>query len=216
MWDLFGTAPPAGQGKREGVFIHQPGGSDGEEPTCNAGHPGSILGSGRSPGGGMATHFLPGESYGQRGLAGYGPWTRTESDMAAPGRYLFSAISGSALEHSGLLWSWESSSSGPGCGFPSEKSQEPPGKLKEYQGRQQNTSRYPELLCILQLAPCHVQVHSPETSFPSNPSFTGFLTSLSPASLFLSPPLNLSLFRLCTDLLFVICFLLISRCSYCF
>ena len=29
-----------------------PGGSDGKEPTCNEGDPGSILGSGRSPGGG--------------------------------------------------------------------------------------------------------------------------------------------------------------------
>ena len=27
-----------------------PGGSDGKEPTCNAGDPGSIPGSGRSPG----------------------------------------------------------------------------------------------------------------------------------------------------------------------
>ena len=27
-----------------------PGGSDGEESACNAGDPGSILGSGRSPG----------------------------------------------------------------------------------------------------------------------------------------------------------------------
>ena len=162
--------PRAGQARW--VFIHQPGGSDGEEPTCNAGHLGSILGSGRSPGGGMGTHFLPGESYEQRGLAGYGPWARTESDMAVPGRYLFSAISGSALGHNGLLWSWESSPSGPGCGFPPEKSQEPPGKLKEYSGRQQHTSRYPERHCILQLASCHVQVHSPGTSCPSNPSLT--------------------------------------------
>ena len=29
-----------------------PGGSDGEESVCNAGGPGSIPGSGRSPGGG--------------------------------------------------------------------------------------------------------------------------------------------------------------------
>ena len=32
---------------------------------------------------GMATHpvFLPGESHGQRSLAGYSPWGRKESDM---------------------------------------------------------------------------------------------------------------------------------------
>ena len=33
-----------------------PGGSDGKEPVCNAGDLGSIPGSGRSPGEGMATH----------------------------------------------------------------------------------------------------------------------------------------------------------------
>ena len=31
------------------------GGSDGKESACNAGDPGSIFGSGRSPGVGMAT-----------------------------------------------------------------------------------------------------------------------------------------------------------------
>ena len=32
---------------------------------------------------GMATHpvLLPGESHGQRGLEGYGPWSRKELDM---------------------------------------------------------------------------------------------------------------------------------------
>ena len=34
---------------------------------------GSILGSGRSPGGGHGNPFLPGESHGQRSLAGYNP-----------------------------------------------------------------------------------------------------------------------------------------------
>ena len=33
-----------------------PGGSDGKESTCSAGDLGLIPGSGRSPGGGMATH----------------------------------------------------------------------------------------------------------------------------------------------------------------
>ena len=36
-----------------GVF---PGGSDSKESACNAGELGSIPGSGRSPGGGIATH----------------------------------------------------------------------------------------------------------------------------------------------------------------
>ena len=34
------------------VFSGLPGGSDGEESTCNAGNLGSISGSGRTPGGG--------------------------------------------------------------------------------------------------------------------------------------------------------------------
>ena len=45
--------------------------------------PGSTPGIGRSPGGGAwqpAPVFLPGESYGQRSLAGYSPWGRKESD----------------------------------------------------------------------------------------------------------------------------------------
>ena len=33
-----------------------PGGSDGKESVCNAGNLGSITGSGRSPGEGLATH----------------------------------------------------------------------------------------------------------------------------------------------------------------
>ena len=42
---------------------------------------GSIPGSGRSPGGGQSTSvFLPGESHGQRNLAGYSPWGHTDSD----------------------------------------------------------------------------------------------------------------------------------------
>ena len=37
------------------VFLSFPAGLDGEEPACNAGDLGSILGLGRSPGGWMAT-----------------------------------------------------------------------------------------------------------------------------------------------------------------
>ena len=43
----------------------------------------SIPGSGRSPGGGNGLPtpiFLPGESHGQRSLAGYSPWGHKELD----------------------------------------------------------------------------------------------------------------------------------------
>ena len=53
------------------------GGSDGKESACSAGDLGSITGVGRSPGEGNGTPvFLPGESHGQRSLAGYSPWDR--------------------------------------------------------------------------------------------------------------------------------------------
>ena len=60
-----------------------PGGSGGKESACNAGDPGSIPGSGRSPGEGMATHsnILFGESHGQRSLVSYSPWGHKESDL---------------------------------------------------------------------------------------------------------------------------------------
>ena len=58
-----------------------PGGSDGKESVCNARDPGSIPGSGRSPGERQPTPvFLPGESHGQRRLMSYDPWSRRESD----------------------------------------------------------------------------------------------------------------------------------------
>ena len=46
----------------------------------------SLPGSGRSPGGGNGNPpvFLPGESQGQRSLAGYSPWAHKESDMTEP------------------------------------------------------------------------------------------------------------------------------------
>ena len=61
-----------------------PGGSDGKESACNAGDPGSIPGSGRSPGeenGNPTPVFFPGKSHGQRSLEGYSPWGCKESDM---------------------------------------------------------------------------------------------------------------------------------------
>ena len=47
-----------------------PGGSDGEESGCSAGHVGPIPGSGRSPG----EVFLPREFPGQRSLVDCSPW----------------------------------------------------------------------------------------------------------------------------------------------
>ena len=61
-----------------------PGGSDSKESTCDVGHPGSIPGSGRFPWrrAWLPTPvFLPGESHGQRSLAGYSPWGHKELDM---------------------------------------------------------------------------------------------------------------------------------------
>ena len=58
-----------------------PVGSDGKESACKPGGPGSIPGLGRSPGEGNGNSrvFLPGESHGQRSLAGSSPWGRKES-----------------------------------------------------------------------------------------------------------------------------------------
>ena len=53
------------------------GGSVIKNPLAKAGDMGSIPGSGRSPGEGngkLTPVFLPGESYGQRSLAGCSPW----------------------------------------------------------------------------------------------------------------------------------------------
>ena len=59
-----------------------PGGSDGKESAYSVGDPGSIPGLGRPPGDRTAAHpsILPGESHGQRSLAGYSPRGPKESD----------------------------------------------------------------------------------------------------------------------------------------
>ena len=61
-----------------------PGDSGSKEFAHNAGDPGSIPRSGRSPGR-KEWHptpvFLPGESYEQRSLVSYSPWGRKESDI---------------------------------------------------------------------------------------------------------------------------------------
>ena len=54
-----------------------PGGSDGKESACNVGHPGSIPGSGRSPGGG---HGYQLQSYAWRI-----PWTEEPGGLLVHG-----------------------------------------------------------------------------------------------------------------------------------
>ena len=59
-----------------------PGGSDGKEPACNAGHLGSIPGSGRFPGerNGYPPQYSHLENPMDRG-SGQAMWGRKESDM---------------------------------------------------------------------------------------------------------------------------------------
>ena len=59
------------------------GGSDGKEPTCNAGDLGSIPGLGRSPEewhGNPLQYSCLENPHGQRNLAGYSPWGHKELD----------------------------------------------------------------------------------------------------------------------------------------
>ena len=62
-----------------------PSGPDDKTSACDAGDPGQAqpLGQEDPLEKGMATHFsiLPGESQGQRSLAGYSPWGCKDSDM---------------------------------------------------------------------------------------------------------------------------------------
>ena len=69
----------------QGTLCGFPGVSDGKESTLNAGDLDSIPGSGSSPGNWRRewlppSVFLPGESHGQKSLAGYSPWCCKESD----------------------------------------------------------------------------------------------------------------------------------------
>ena len=80
-----------------------PGGSEVKASASNAGDPGSIPGSGRSPGEGNGNPFpvvpisngthspvlLSGESHGRRSLVGYSRWGRKESDTTERLRFTF-------------------------------------------------------------------------------------------------------------------------------
>ena len=60
-----------------------PGSSDSKDSSCNVGDLGSILGLGRSPGGGHGNplqYFCLENLHGQRSLAGCGPPGRKESN----------------------------------------------------------------------------------------------------------------------------------------
>ena len=65
-----------------------PGGSEVKVSACNTGDPGSIPGSGRTPGEGNGNPLqdsclenpMDRESHGQKSLVGYSPWGRKESD----------------------------------------------------------------------------------------------------------------------------------------
>ena len=69
---------------REGVQVPAGGTSPQDHVSKEQMHcPGSIPGSGRSPGEGHGyplQQFLPGQSHGQWSLAGYTPWGQNESD----------------------------------------------------------------------------------------------------------------------------------------
>ena len=70
-----------------------PGGSEVKASASNVGNPGSIPGSGRSPGEGNGKPtpvFLPGESHGWRSPVGYSPQDRKESDMTERLHFHFS------------------------------------------------------------------------------------------------------------------------------
>ena len=58
-----------------------PGGSEVRASACNAGDPGSIPGSGRSPGEGNGNPLLPRKFHGWRSLVGYSPWSHKKLDV---------------------------------------------------------------------------------------------------------------------------------------
>ena len=65
------------------IILGFPGGSEGKQSACNAGDLGSITWVGTIPWRRKwqsTPLFLPGESRGQRSLAGYSPWGHKKSD----------------------------------------------------------------------------------------------------------------------------------------
>ena len=81
---------------------HFPGGSGGKESVCNAGAPGSIPGSERSP---LRREwlptpaFLPGEFHRERSLRGYSPWGHKELNLTEQLTFSISAFFIVQLSH---------------------------------------------------------------------------------------------------------------------
>ena len=77
------------------IYLHQgsfPGGSGGKASTYNVGDPGSIPGSGSSPGEGNGSplqYSCLEKSHGWRNLVGYGPWGCKESDRLSDFTFTF-------------------------------------------------------------------------------------------------------------------------------
>ena len=72
-----------------------PGGSDGKEFACNKEDLGLIPGLGRSPGEGYGNPtpvFSPGESHGQRSLAGYSLWGHKQLDVIEATEHIHSIV----------------------------------------------------------------------------------------------------------------------------
>ena len=75
------------------IYLGFPGSSDSKESACNAGDPGSIPGSGRSPGEGNGNplqYSCLEKSHGWRSLVGYTPWDCKEVDMTERLRHMYS------------------------------------------------------------------------------------------------------------------------------
>ena len=68
-------------------YLGFPDSSAGKESNCNAGNPGSIPGSGRSPAEGIGytlQYSCLENPRGQMSLVGYSPWGHKESDTTEP------------------------------------------------------------------------------------------------------------------------------------
>ena len=80
LWNTL-NVPMGGEGSQGHLGF--PGGSDGNNSACNAGDPGLILGSGRSPGEGNGNplQYSCLENPMDGSLVGYRSWGHKESDM---------------------------------------------------------------------------------------------------------------------------------------
>ena len=110
FWTLFSYSFKGLLWRQEGF----PGDSDGKESAGKAGVSGSILGTERSPGQGMATTpaFLPGDFHGKRSLAGYTVYGVAKSWTWLSNWYLRRRVAGTLLtliylEHQPDCFQWK-------------------------------------------------------------------------------------------------------------